>query len=80
MSATKFPVNAYRFTASNNKPMECLNIDFIGPFPDKAYILVMIDTFTQFVELKAIPDATAKSACSGLVEHVGRYGAPLWPH
>ena len=56
--------------------MECLNIDFIGPFPDKGYILVMIDTFTRFVELYATKDATAKAACTALVEHVGRYGSP----
>lgn len=56
--------------------MECINIDFIGPFPDKGYILVMIDTFTRFVELTATPDATAKSACTALIEHIGRYGAP----
>lgn len=36
----------------------------------------MIDTFTRFVELTATPDATAKSACTALIEHVGRYGAP----
>ena len=53
--------------------MECLNIDFIGPFPNKGYILVMIDIFTRFVELYATKDATAKAACTALVEHVGRY-------
>ena len=36
----------------------------------------MIDTFTRFVELKATPDATAKSACTALLEDVGRYGEP----
>ena len=76
MSEKSFAVNSYRYTTSNYKPMECLNIDFIGPFPDKGYILVMIDTFTRFVELKATPDNTAKSACTALVEHIGRYGAP----
>jgi transposase InsO family protein len=76
MSAIKFPINAYKYTTSTYKPMECLNIDFIGPFPDKGYILVMIDTFTRFVELFATPDATAKSACTALIHHVGRYGAP----
>ena len=35
MSAMKYPINAYRYTTSTYKPMECLNIDFIGPFPDK---------------------------------------------
>ena len=73
MSAMKCPINAYRHTTSTYKPMECLNIDFIGPFPDKGYILVMIDTFSRFVEFYATPDATAKAACKALIEHVGRY-------
>ena len=34
MSAMKYPLNAYRYTTSTYKPMECLNIDFIGPFPN----------------------------------------------
>ena len=78
MSAIKTPVNSYTYTTSTYKPMECINIDFIGPFPDKGHILVMIDTFTRFVELYATPDATAKSACTALVEHVGRYGSPRY--
>ena len=78
MSAIKIPVNSYTYTTSTYKPMECINIDFIGPFPDKGHILVMIDTFTRFVELYATPDATAKSACTALVEHVGRYGSPRY--
>ena len=61
MSAIKIPVNLYTYTTSTYKPMKCLNIDFIGPFPDKGYILVMIDTFTRFVELYATTDATAKA-------------------
>ena len=76
MSAIKYSINAYRYTTSTYKPMECLNIDFIGPFPDNGYILVMIDTFSRFVELYATPDATAKSACTALEEHVGRHGSP----
>ena len=66
----------HRFTTSTYAPMECINIDFIGPFPDKGYILVMVDTFTRFIELSASPDNTAKSAATGLIEHLGRYGAP----
>ena len=38
----------------------------------------MIDTFTQFVELYVTTDATAKAACTALIEHVGRYGAPRY--
>ena len=48
----------------------------MGPFPDKGHILVMVDTFTRLVELHATPDSAAKSACTALVEHIGRYGAP----
>ena len=78
MTQIKTPVNAYRYTTSTYKPMECLNIDFIGPYPDKGYILVIIDTFTRFVELIPCTDATAKSACNGLLSHIGRYGAPKY--
>ena len=58
MPAMIYPIKAYRYTTSTYKPMECLNIDFIGPFPDKGYILVMIGTFSWFFELYATADAT----------------------
>jgi transposase InsO family protein len=76
MLADKQKNTPHRFTTSNYGPMQCINIDFIGPFPDKGYILVLVDTFTRFAELSAQPDNTAKSACTALIEHVGRYGAP----
>ena len=76
MSAMIYPIKTYRYTISTYEPMECLNIDFIGPFPDKGYILVMIGTFSWFLELYATPDATTKSVYKALVEHVGRYGSP----
>jgi hypothetical protein len=56
--------------------MECLNIDFIGPYPDKGYVLTMIDTFTRWTELYAVPEATAEQACHCLVQHFGRFGSP----
>jgi transposase InsO family protein len=74
--ATKFPTHAHPFTTSTYVPMECLNVDFIGPFPDDGYILVIIDTFTRWVELYRTPDATAFSASRSLVQHFGRFGAP----
>ena len=51
---------------------ESLNIDFVGPFPDKGYLMVVIDTFTRWVEIyhsKAV-------AALNLYEHFGRWGAP----
>ena len=34
MSMLKIPLHAHGFSTSTYTPMECLNIDFIGPFPD----------------------------------------------
>ena len=76
MSMLKAPIHAHGFTTSTYTQMECLNIDFIGPFPDDGYILVIICTFTRWVELYHITDATALSAAERLLEHFGRYGAP----
>ena len=44
MNMLKIPIHAHGFTTSTYTPMECLNIDFIGPFPDQGYILVIVDT------------------------------------
>ena len=60
------PIHAHGFTTSTYTPMECLNIDFIGPFPDQGYILVIVDTFTRWVELYHTTDATALSAAESL--------------
>ena len=76
MSHIKPPVTAYTYTTSTYRPMECLNMDFIGPYPDKGYILVIICTFTRWVELYPVSEATAKAACTALLKHFGRYGAP----
>ena len=51
MNTLEIPIHAHGFTTSTYTPMECLNIDFIGPFPDQGYIRVIVDTFTRWVEL-----------------------------
>ena len=76
MSHIKVPINAIRYTTSTYRSMECLNIDFQGPFPDKGYLLVVICTFSRYVCIYPVPDATAKSALSGLLKHFGTYGSP----
>ena len=76
MNMLKIPIHAYGFRTSTYTPMECLNIDFIGPFPDQGYILVIVDTFTRWVELYHTTDATAFSAAECLLKHFGRFGAP----
>lgn len=66
MSHIKVQINAIRYKASTHRSMECLNIDFQGPFPDEGYLLAVICTFSRYV-----PDATAKSALSGLLKPTG---------
>ena len=56
--------------------MECLNIDFVGPFPDQCYILVIGCTFIRWVELYHTSDATAVSAAEFLVKAFGHFRAP----
>ena len=62
MSQIKVPVKAYKYLTSTYRPMECLNIDFIGPYPDKGYVSVIIDCFTRCVELYHVIEATARTA------------------
>jgi hypothetical protein len=77
MSLLKIPIHAHSFTTSTYTPMECLNIDFVGLFPNDGYVFVIIDVFTRWVELYHTPDATALPAAQGLLKHFGRFGAPL---
>jgi transposase InsO family protein len=77
MSLLKIPIHAHGFTTSTYTPMECLDIDCIGPFPDDGYVFMIIDTSTRWVELEHTLDATALSAAQCLLKHFGRFGAPL---
>ena len=43
----KIPIHAHHFTTSTYTPVECSKIDFVGPFPDGGYILVIVCTFTR---------------------------------
>ena len=73
MNMLKIPIYAHGFTTLTYAPMECLNIDFIGPFPDQRYILVIVDTFTRWVGLYHTTDATALSAAECLLKHFDRF-------
>jgi Integrase core domain len=43
----------------------------------KGYVLVIIDCFTRWVELFAVPEAIAHEVCLCLIQHYfGRYGSP----
>jgi transposase InsO family protein len=75
-SAIKVAIQSQPFTTSSYEAMEVLNIDFVGPFPDKKYILVMVDAFTRWTELYCCEEASANSAAISLLHHFGRFGCP----
>ena len=76
MSQLTVPIITHRFTTSTYWPMECLNIDFIGPYPDGGYIMVIVDCFSRWVELYHSHEATSSVAAFNLLHHFGRFGAP----
>ena len=76
MSMLKVPIHAHHFTTSNYYAMECLNIDFVGPFPDKCYIMVIKVIYTRWVELFYTVAATPACASMNLYQYFGRFGAP----
>ena len=78
LSAKDPKINASHFATSYYAIFDTLNVDYVGPFPDKGYTLVIIDTFTRWTELFwcADADADANSAAGCLLAHFGRFGSP----
>ena len=80
MSYLKVPIVAQRFTTTAPGPMEALNIDYLGPFPEdeygNAHVLTVIDTFTRAVGLYAVPTLEAKHTARMLIRHIGIFGCP----
>ena len=77
MTMLKIPIHAHGFTTSTYTPMDCcLNVDFIGPFPDNGYSFVILGTFTSWVDLYHTNDATASSAAKCLFQQFGWFGSP----
>ena len=79
MSVLKTPIITNKFTTSSYMPMERLNIDTMGPFKADTHgntqIIVIIDTFSRWVELYPRKDTTAAAAADALMEHYGTFGA-----
>ncbi|GFS76739.1 hypothetical protein TNCV_1622961 [Trichonephila clavipes] len=93
MSPVKNCPDCIKYKASNQKPsrplqtpvpaqrFETLAIDLFGPLPEskdgKIWILIIEDCTTKWVELFALPNATAKECAITLIEEVLlRYGIP----
>ena len=82
MSQLKAPILSRRFTTSTYTPNERIYIDSIGPLvadeKNNTYVVNIIDGFSRWVELYAVPDTTAETAAKvALIDWVGRFGVPL---
>ena len=70
MSYLRVPILARRFTTTAPGPMEVLNIDYLGLFPEDEYgntqVLTIIDTFSRAVGLYAVPNLEARHTCGNI--------------
>jgi hypothetical protein len=55
--------------------MEILNIDYVGPYPDGGYALVVIDCFSRWNENFPVDSASREETAVALLQHFGRFGA-----
>lgn len=65
--------------------MERVHLDILGPFNTSEsgnnYVLMMIDQFSKWIEMAALPDQTALSvAHKFLIHFVVTFGCPLEVH
>ena len=66
-------------------PFDRLALDYLGPFPvtprGNRYILVVMDQFSKWVEIFALPDQSAKRCAATILnEVISRFGTPLTIH
>ena len=80
MQQFKPVIVANRQLLSAFQPMQQLAMDFIEGLPETKEgmntILVIIDTFTRFVELYPCKGTGAAAMCAAMLQHIGRYGIP----
>ena len=80
MSQLKMPIHTHPFTTGTFSIMERVSVDAAGPLPKddygNEYFISMIDNFSRFIEIYAVPDLTARTFAIVLLQWVGRYGAP----
>jgi hypothetical protein len=80
MSRLQFPTHASAFTLSTYSPMSRIAIDAIQDLiPDEKgnnTIIVIIDTFSRFIELYPTDGVQSSAFARALLAHIGRYGIP----
>ena len=80
MSTLRIPIHTHKYTLAAYAPMykvcmDTINLDNEDIYGNK-YIIVLIDCFSRWVELYAMPDLTALSAAQALIAWCGTFGVP----
>jgi transposase InsO family protein len=80
MRHIKRQINVPTYVVTRINPLERIAIDIVGPLPESddgnIYILVVIDSFSRYVELVPMRDRTAERVAKALLTWICRYGCP----
>lgn len=60
-----------------DRPWKDLAVDFLGPLPSGHYILVVVDYFSRYFEIKILTSITTKQTITELKEIFARFGIPF---
>ena len=80
MSNIRVSIKTHPFKLATTKPMEVIHMDTLsmGITNDNgdAYLLVLIDSCSRWLEMYPIPDLSAETAAIKVFDYFGRYGQP----
>jgi transposase InsO family protein len=80
LSQVKGGLHDKPYSVSSSAPMDKISVDTLGPFPaDKdgnIYIIVVIDSFSRYIQLFPASDCTADAAAHAMVDHLGTFSVP----
>jgi hypothetical protein len=80
MSNIRVSIKTHPFKLATTRPMEVIHMDTLSMGitndDNDAYLLVLIDSCSRWVEMYPIPDLTAEIAARKVFEYFGRYGRP----
>jgi transposase InsO family protein len=80
MAMVKHQIHSSPFTTSSHKLFEKVCMDYIGPLPPdregNRYILVIVDSFSRYVNLYASQSNTANECALALLDFTSTFGNP----
>ena len=72
----KCPPEPLRMTTLPPRRWHMVNIDFCGPFPGGAYLLVVIDAYSRFPKVEIVSSTSAQSTIPKLKRIFATHGIP----